>query len=117
MAASLEENGLGQADITAYLNGRGKFNNTLEQIYLQEWIALYKQGMEGWSLYRRTGIPTTHYVAPGSSYTGHNSPPFRYPYPANELTYNKDNAEPFANEAVDYFWGKKMWWDTRTGVQ
>lgn len=116
VAASLEENGLGSAAISAYLDGRGKFNNTLEQIYLQEWIALFKQGMEGWSLHRRTGIPTTHYVAPGSVYPGHNAPPFRYPYPANELTYNKDNAEPFTKEVTDFFWGKKMWWDTRAGV-
>jgi hypothetical protein len=116
VTASLLENEVAAADITAYLAGKGKFDNTLDQIYLQEWIALFKQGMEGWSLYRRTGVPKTHYVAPGSAYTGHNSPPFRYPYPANEMTYNKDNASPFVAEVVDNFWGKKMWWDTRTGV-
>lgn len=114
--ASLLENEIEQTDITAYLADKGKFNGTLDQIYLQEWIAMFKQGMEGWSLYRRTGIPKTHYVAPGTTYTGHNSPPFRYPYPQNELTLNGGNAKPFADEVVDDFWGKKMWWDTRTGV-
>ncbi len=116
VAASLEENGIAQADINAYIGNAAAFNGTLDQIYLQEWIAMFKQGMEVWSLYRRTGIPTTHYVAPGSVFPGHNSPPFRYPYPQNELTLNGANAQPFADEAVDYFWGKKMWWDTRTGV-
>ncbi len=116
VTASLEENGIAQVDIDAYLAGAAAFDGTLEQIYWQEWIALFKQGMEAWSLYRRTGVPTTHYVAPGSAYTGHNSPPFRYPYPQNELTLNGANCTPFANEVNDDFWGKQMWWDTRSGV-
>jgi hypothetical protein len=117
VAASLEENGLDQAEIDAFLAGGAAYNGSLQQIYLQEWIALFKQGMEAWSLYRRTGVPTTHYVAPGSAYVGHNSPPFRYPYPQNELTLNGGNSQQFADEVVDDFWGKKMWWDTRTGLQ
>jgi hypothetical protein len=117
LTASLEENGVDEAAAAAYLAGKGKFDNTLDQIYLQEWIALFKQGMEGWSLYRRTGVPKTHYVAPGSPFTGHNVPPFRYPYPANELTYNKTNAQPFQDKVKDSYWGQQMWYDTRTGVQ
>ena len=103
-------------DATAYLEGKAKFNDTLEQIYEQEWIALFKQGMEGWSLYRRTGVPVTNYHAPGSHYIGHNTPPFRYPYPINESSLNGANVEPFKAEIKDDFWGKQMWWDTRTGV-
>ena len=114
---SMLENGVEQADIDAYLAGAGAYDGTLETIYWQEWIALFKQGMEAWSLFRRTGVPTTHYVAPGSTYTGHNTPPFRYPYPNNELTLNGANSQSFADEVVDDFWGKQMWWDTRTGVQ
>jgi len=117
VTGSMIENGIEQADIDAYLAGAGAFDGTLQKIYWQEWIALFKQGMEAWSLFRRTGVPTTHYVAPGSAYTGHNSPPFRYPYPNNELTLNGGNSKAFADEVVDDFWGKKMWWDTRTGVQ
>lgn len=116
VTASLEENGIAKADIAKYLAGKGKYDGTLNQVYLQEWIALFKQGLEAWSLYRRTGIPTTHYIAPSSVYPGHNSPPFRYPYPQNEFTLNGENIKPFADETVDEFWGKKMWWDTRTGV-
>jgi hypothetical protein len=115
--ASVLENGLAQAAADAYLAASAKFNNTTDQLYEQLWIALFKQGMEAWSLYRRTGIPKDHYVAPGSPYSGHNSPPFRYPYPQNELTYNGANSTPFVNEVADDFWGKKMWWDTRAGVQ
>ena len=114
---SMIENGVEQADIDAYMAAAGKFDGTLEQIYWQEWIALYKQGMEAWSLFRRTGVPTTHYIAPGTTYTGHNTPPFRYPYPNNESTLNGGNSKAFVDEVVDDFWGKQMWWDTRTGVQ
>jgi hypothetical protein len=117
VTASVLENGLDQADADAYLAAGAKFNNTTDQLYEQLWLSLFKQGMEAWSLYRRTGVPKDHYVAPGSPYTGHNVPPFRYPYPQNEMTYNKANAETFVNEVDDDFWGKKMWWDTRTGVQ
>lgn len=117
VTASLQENEVGANEIEAYLSGKGKYNGTLEQLYLQEWIALFKQGLEAWSLYRRTGIPTTHYIAPASVYPGHNSPPFRYPYPQNEFTLNGENIQPFANEVVDEFWGKRMWWDTRSGVK
>ena len=115
--ASMIENEVAQADIDTYMAGSGKFDGTLEAIYWQEWIALFKQGMEAWSLYRRTGVPTTHYIAPGTDYTGHNTPPFRYPYPQNELTLNGGNSSAFAAEVTDDFWGKQMWWDTRTGVQ
>ncbi len=114
---SMIENGVEQDDIDAYMAGAGKFDGTLEQIYWQEWIALFKQGMEAWSLFRRTGVPTTHYVAPGSAYTGHNTPPFRYPYPNNESSLNGANSKAFVDEVVDDFWGKQMWWDTRTNVQ
>lgn len=117
VTASLEENEIAQADIDAYLAGPAKFNDSLEQIWMQAWLAMFKQGMEVWSLYRRTGIPTTHYVAPGSIYPGHNSPPFRYPYPENELTLNGGNSKAFVDEVKDNFWGKQMWWDTRTGLK
>lgn len=117
VTASMEENEVAADDVATYLAGAGAFDGTVEQIYMQEWISLFKQGMEAWSLYRRTGIPTTHYVAPGSAYSGHNSPPFRYPYPQNELTLNGGNSNPFNAEVNDDFWGKQMWWDTRSGVQ
>lgn len=117
--ASLEENEVKEADIVDYLAtaGKGAFDDSFNQIYLQEWIAMFKQGMEGWSLYRRTGIPSTNYIAPGTTYTGHNTPPFRYPYPANETTLNGANSKPYVDQVKDDFWGQQMWFDKRTGVQ
>ncbi|MEG1545329.1 MAG: SusD/RagB family nutrient-binding outer membrane lipoprotein, partial [Tannerellaceae bacterium] len=113
---SLKENEIAEADITAYLAGKAKFNDSLDQIYEQEWLALFKQGMEGWSLYRKTGIPKSNYIAPGTTIVGHNTPPFRQPYPINESNLNGANVEPYVAQIEDDFWGKQMWWDTRTGV-
>ncbi len=113
---SLQENGVSTTNIADYLGGNGKFDDTYNQIYLQEWIALFKQGMETWTLYRRTGVPVL-YHAPGSKYTGHNVPPFRYPYPATETNLNGTNSATYVGKVKDDFWGQQMWFDTRTGVQ
>ena len=105
-------------DIADYLANAGKFTNDKKQIYYEEWVAMFKQGMEGWSLYRRTGVPDNLYPAPGrpANYSNHNVPPFRSPYPDKERNLNNANCAPFDAEVVDNLWGKQMWWDTRTGV-
>jgi len=115
---SMEENDISEADIEAYLEGDGEFNGTLKQIWYEAWVGLFKHGMEGWTLYRRTGVPENHYIAPGRAprYSNHNVPPFRSPYPATERDLNTENNRPFNDKVVDNFWGIQMWWDTRTGV-
>ena len=115
---SILENGLSEADAAAYLEAAGKFNGSKEQIWYEEWVAMFKQGMEGWSLYRRTGIPSDHYIAPGRAekYKNHNTLPFRSPYPDTERNLNSEHNAKFNAEVVDDFWGKQMWWDQRSGV-
>ncbi|MDR0756869.1 MAG: SusD/RagB family nutrient-binding outer membrane lipoprotein [Tannerella sp.] len=115
---SMEENGVSAAEAQAYLEGAGKFGGDRKQIWYEEWVAIFKQGMEGWSLYRRTGTPENNYIAPGraNQYADHTCPPFRSPYPDKELNLNKTNNKPFRDEVKDDFWGKQMWWDTRTNV-
>ena len=114
---SLEENEVSDADAAAYLAGAGKFDGTIKKIWYEEWVAMFKQGMEGWSLYRRTGTPETMYIAPGrpAQYANHNVPPLRSPYPSTERTLNSANTAPFDAEVVDNLWGKPMWWDKREG--
>lgn len=120
---SMEDNDVAEADATAYLNGKGKFDNTFGRIYLEEWVALFKENKEAWSLYRRTGYPTA--IQTSGEYPGryctfgteHNDVPFRMPYPNNEYIYNKENVNAAAASVVDNTWGEQMWWDTRTGVR
>jgi hypothetical protein len=55
-------------------------------------------------------------AAPAARFEGHNRPPFRFAYPTNEANLNGANSAPFMEEVTDRFWGKKMWWDERSGV-
>ncbi|MFA7116744.1 MAG: SusD/RagB family nutrient-binding outer membrane lipoprotein [Bacteroidales bacterium] len=102
--------------ISDYLAGAGAYDGTHAKICLEKWKSLYKQGMEVWSLYRRTGIPTTNYVAPGrgtanAEYLNHLTPPLRYPYPINETSLNGSNSKASIDKIEDDFWGEPMWWD------
>lgn len=112
---SLTDNGVAAADIATYLAGKGAFDGNLKTVYLQKWIALFKNGNEAWAENRRTDVPLLP-AASGSTVTGHNRPPFRYPYPTSETNLNSGNSGPFVASVKDNFWGKQMWWDTRTGV-
>lgn len=113
---SMEDNQIATAAIDKYLAGKGKWNNTKERIWWDMWVALFKENFEAWSLYRRTGIPSTNYPSKGSVYgKAHNDQPFRLPYPNNEFLYNTDNVNKAAANVKDYVWGEQMWWDKRTG--
>ncbi len=120
---SMDDNEISSEEADKYLAGKGKFDNTLERIYMEEWVALFKEDREAWSLYRRTGFPKE--IQTSGEYPGkfcifgdeHNDVPFRMPYPDNEYVYNKENLEAVTANIVDNTWGEKMWWDTRTGVK
>ena len=118
ITASCEENGISAADIATYLAQPSvAYTSGLTKIYLQKWIAIYKQGHEAWALTRRTDVPLMS-EAPGSPYGTHNRPPFREPYPTSELNLNSAQIKSTAyyGKIVDHFWGVQMWWDTRTNV-
>ena len=116
---SMAENQIDDEDADAYLEAKGKFDNTKDRIYWEMWVSLFKNNFEGWALYRRTGYPTTNYPALESVWNGiHNDMPFRLPYPNNEEIYNEINcmAAIEGQGIVNYCWGKQLWWDTRKGV-
>lgn len=124
VTASLEEHGASAGEINTYLadpdvewdNAGGTMGySNLEKIYYQKWLALFKQGHEAWAETRRTDIPQLPH-APGSPYlgNGYDRPPFRWPYPSEEYTYNEDVVKQYDTGIVDFFWGEQMWWDTRT---
>lgn len=120
---SMTDNGVTEVAAETYLNGKGKWDGTLARIYNEEWVALFKEGYEAWSLHRRTGYPlliqsSGHYPGKRNVYgTAHNDVPFRMPLPDEEFLYNADNANAATKDVKDYTWGKKMWWDIRTNVK
>lgn len=110
--ASMVENGIDEGVASAFAAG---FDVNTDDLYYQKWVSLFKQGHEAWTETRRTDVPLMT-AAPGSRFPGHNRPPFRFAYPTNESNLNGPNNEPHASKVTDRFWGEKMWWDTRTGV-
>lgn len=90
--ASMEQYGVATADIDAYLaQARVQYNAAtgLTQIAYQKWVSLFMQGMEGWTEWRRTGVPT---LVPGPDATL-SAPPQRLPYATSEPVLNKANLD------------------------
>jgi len=116
VALSLEENDISESDASAYMAAGGRYNGTQEQLFTQWWISVFKNGQEAWSLFRMSGYPEGNTVAPESYYPGHNTPPMAYGYPDSERNLNSSNCSVESSAEVDYFWGKQMWWDVRTGL-
>lgn len=127
ITASCTEHGVAVGPIATYLadlnvgwglTGSWGYTN-LQKIYYQKWVSLFKQGHEAWAETRRTDIPVLD-IAPGAVPAtllgNHNRPPFRWPYPTSEYTLNEAVVSEADESIVDRFWGAKMWWDTRTGV-
>jgi hypothetical protein len=93
--ASMQKWGVAPADIDAYLSStKIKYvggSAGLDQIALQEWIALFTQGLDAWSVWRRTGVPGLLPVA--GALTSPAAIPRRLPYPGSELRLNTTNVQ------------------------
>lgn len=134
VTCSMEDNGISGAE-EAYLEGKGAYNGTLDQLYMEEWVALFKQSQEAWSLYRRTGYPkvlfdnvtykntnTTCAQYPGErcawgygASATHTDLPFRFPYPESEYNYNSENVNMAAEGIVNHCYGKRLCWALENG--
>jgi len=83
----------------------------LRQIALQKWIALYSDGVEAWSEWRRTCVPAT--VKPGpAAVIG--TVPRRYQYSTREHSVNATNVDEATARlvgAADTFTAR-MYWDS-----
>ena len=62
----------------------------LERIITQKWIAMFPEGQEAWSEYRRTGYPKLFnlYGTNASSSQVDSSGPRRIPFPSTEYDTN-----------------------------
>ncbi|MDR6194253.1 SusD/RagB family nutrient-binding outer membrane lipoprotein [Siphonobacter sp. SORGH_AS_0500] len=63
-------------------------NQAINQVLEQKWIALFGQGIEAWTEFRRTGVPALK--APAINYNS-NMIPTRLPYPSSEENLNGAN--------------------------
>lgn len=81
----------------------------LKRIQLQEYIAFYPDGVQGWANWRRTGVPDlkpTIYPA-----TTHTQIPRRYTYGTNDYSQNLEEVTAAAARIGGDDQDTRMWWD------
>lgn len=114
VTASLEQNGITGAAVTAYLaKPNVVFNPTtaVEQIITQKWLANYLgNGWESWAEYRRTGFPKLLDPVP-TALNADKHIPRRQQYPQSENDLNKTNYNAvIARQGPDAL-STHVWWD------
>jgi hypothetical protein len=113
VTASITQWGGTSAQATAYLAQPGVAYvpgaTGLKQIGVQKWIALFNQGTEAWSEWRRTGNPST--IVPGPfMYADVPGVPVRLPYPSGEQSSNATSlAAAITDQGPDTYL-TKLWW-------
>lgn len=100
----------------------GDFEQSLERIITQKWIANFPNGMEAWSEYRRTGYPKLMPMAANESkgVVDDQEGARRMAYPVNEYRENKEYVEAAAATLGEESNTKKgdtmathVWWDCK----
>ncbi len=92
-------------DLHSNLNDLPDENARLEQIIGQKYIALYSQGLEVWTDYRRTGFPSITPVEGGNNAFNNNGEvPRRLPYPQQEIDLNESNVPIKSPDFQERFW-------------
>lgn len=110
--ASFEYYGLSEDDTHNYLNqSHVKYSsaegNWKEKIGVQKWLALFDQGFEAWTEYRRLGFPKLS--APG--HADSDIVPLRFLYPISEQTLNGDNYKEAASAIGGDTYSTGLFWD------
>jgi hypothetical protein len=111
ITASLDYYGVGSG-AAAYLNNPAVAYNTAgghwkKKIGLQKWVALFNQGPEAWTEYRRLDYPALQ--APPGSFI--NVVPKRLTYPISEQTLNGANYQTAATEVGSDLMTTRLFWD------
>jgi hypothetical protein len=103
------------SDVKIAYNAAGTNEEQLEQIITQKWIAMFPDGQEAWSEFRRTGYPRVFPVVVNNSggTIDTNIQVRRINFVSNEVNTNSDNV----NTAIGYLGGPdtggtRLWWDT-----
>lgn len=89
-----------------YIASNSLGSNALQQIGIQKWLALFTQGIEAWTEYRRSGYPILYVSASASL----NEIPSRLNYPYNEPSSNTANYNAAVQSQGEDNLTTKMWW-------
>lgn len=102
--------------ITIPWNETADFETKLERIMTQKWLAMYPEGQEAWSEYRRTGYPKIFPILNNrnSSIISTELQVRRLPFPQSEYDNNTEEVEKaiILLEGNDNG-GTKLWWDKK----
>lgn len=107
ISASFEQNGVEMP--TDYLGRLGQIDK--EVIMTQKWIALFGQGIEAWTEYRRTGFPVMPAPDPSAIFVNNGVLPTRIEYPPSEYSLNMNSLQ----EGIQMLGGEdnmrsQLWW-------
>lgn len=102
------------SEVKIAYNAAGSNEEQLEQIITQKWIAMFPDGQEAWSEFRRTGYPRVFPVMVNNSggEIDTNVQIRRINFVENEVNTNGDNV----NDAIGHLngpdtGGTRLWWD------
>jgi hypothetical protein len=87
---------------------------TKEKVMEQKWIALFGQGIEAWTEYRRTGLPVLPAKDPRAVFANDGVLPTRLKYPNSEYSLNETKLK----EGITLLGGTdtmkaKLWWSEK----
>ena len=83
---------------------------TKEKILEQKWIALFGQGVEAWTEYRRTGFPILPSKDTRAIFENNGVLPTRLPYPTTEYSLNKAKLDAGISILGKDDMQTKLWW-------
>ncbi len=112
IAASMDQWGVSQADITTYLAYPEVQYNTANWRKLigeQKHIALYLQGANAWNEWKRLDYPVLQF--PPAASANATEIPRRFRYPESEAAINMDNLSQAINDMGGNEMNTRMWWD------
>lgn len=110
------ENPASLGQITVKWKETAGIEEKLERIITQKWIALYPDGQEAWSEFRRTAYPKIFPVALNKSggTIDTNKQVCRIPFPASEYSNNAENIKQAVTLlGSDDDGGTPLWWDKK----
>ena len=107
ITAAFDQYGLSAPD--GYIAQLGAVSK--ENIMTQKWIALFGQGIEAWTEYRRTGFPVMPAADPQAKFQNDGVLPTRLAYPSTEYSLNGDQVKQAEtlNAGADNM-KTKLWW-------
>jgi hypothetical protein len=107
-------------NITIKWDATATFEQNLQRIITQKWIACFPDGEEAWSEFRRTGYPKLFPVVINNSGGTISTTAFikRLPFPSDELTNNPAGvAQGISELGGPDNGGTRLWWDKNPNVQ